>query len=77
MPIDWNHKSKATPEELQYNELCKKYKERFGVYFGYEVGGYCPQTTEQAIEEVKECLRTGIPQKHEPWDAEKYKNIVL
>lgn len=77
MPIDWNHKSKATHEEIEFNELCKEYEERFGVSFGYYVGGYCPKTTEQAIAEVKECLRKGKPKEVEPWDKEKYKDIVL
>ena len=76
MPIDWNHKSKVTPEEEEYNRLCREYEKRFGVTFGYTIGN-CPQTIEQAIAEVQECLRTGKPQKIEPWDKEKYNDIVV
>ena len=64
-----------SPEEQEYERLCEQYEVRFGRSFGYSIGGYAPSTTAEAIEEVKKCLETGVPQKKEEWNGDP--NIVL
>ena len=58
-------KPNKTEKELEYDRLRKAYEEKFGVTFGYNIGGYSPQTIEQAIDEVRYCIEHNKMQERE------------
>lgn len=63
-----------TTEELEFDALCEQYEKRFGRGVGYSIGDYAPASIEEAIEEIRECLRTGVPLKIEQWNPENHFN---
>ena len=68
--IDWDdffHRTpKKEPEEEEFDRLCDEYREIFGEPFGY--GFLSSPPIEQAIAEVKECIRTRTKQEHKKSD---------
>ena len=71
LKIDWSHRSKKTEAEIEFERLCKLYEEKFGVAFGYNIGGHMPITDEEAIEEVRYCLEHNKKQERERQDIPK------
>ena len=43
-------------------------RKKFGVHFGYNMGGHCPTTIEEAIAEVRYCLEHNQKQERERQD---------
>lgn len=68
--IKWT-RSEKSEAELEFDSLCKLYEEKFGVSFGYNVGGRCPRTIEEAVEEVRYCLEHNKTQERERQDIPK------
>ncbi len=54
-----------TPEEQELNRLEDEYYETFGEQFGYTI--CCAPPIEEAIAEIKECLKTKTKQKKQSW----------
>ena len=64
-------KPNKSEEELEYDKLCNIYRDKFGVSFGYNVGGYCPRTIGEAIKEVQYCIENNKMQERERQDDGK------
>lgn len=60
--LDLNRKPKKSQEELEFDALNDQYVKTFGTPFEFFVGTYSPSWAE-AIEDIRKCLETGIPQK--------------
>ena len=68
LKIDWSYRGKKSADEIEFERLCDLYYEKFGVAFGYSVGGHCPATHKEAIKEVQYCLDNNKKKKREPMD---------
>ncbi len=63
---------KPTPEDIEYFEYQMEYLKRFGKGYGWCALGLSP-TMEEALEDIKECLRTG-KRSEKPWMRPKYED---
>lgn len=69
MKFNFDRKPDKSPEEQEFDLVNEQYEATFGKPFVFSIGmdGY---TLPEAIETMRECIRTGKPQKQPDYDPE-------
>ena len=67
LKIDWGKKAQKTPEEIEYDNWFDKYQQKFGEFYCINPWGQTI-TCAEAIDQMKNAIKTGVKIKNEPWE---------